>query len=204
MVQTASRQGKQLQFIIAGESRQGTPVHRAGGMISDSEPLKWWNPFDNQPVTVAQIGQLLLQHQGEKRAEHMAADRGIAGMIDRAGAQDRLGAAEQILDLQQIAVAQHRLQRRNPGVGAQHEDAIEARLLGQFAGVDLEGRAGLAIPAGCPTQIAAVGRIADQRFVATRELFAKPGDDRLPLVALAFRLGLVAAQDVRGSREFLQ
>jgi len=32
------------------------------------------------------------------------------------------------------------------GVGAQHEDAIEARLLGQFAGVDL-GRAGLAIPA---------------------------------------------------------
>jgi len=33
------------------------------------------------------------------------------------------------------------------GVGAQHEDAIEARLLGQFAGVDLEGRAGLAIPA---------------------------------------------------------
>src|SRR5215469_18543378 len=34
------------------------------------------------------------------------------------------------------------------GVGAQHEDAIEARLLGQFAGVDLEGRAGLAIPDG--------------------------------------------------------
>src|SRR5262249_39919343 len=33
------------------------------------------------------------------------------------------------------------------GVGAQHEDAIEARLLGQFAGFDLEGRAGLAIPA---------------------------------------------------------
>ena len=32
------------------------------------------------------------------------------------------------------------------GVGAPHEDAIEARLLGQFAGVDL-GRAGLAIPA---------------------------------------------------------
>src|SRR5262245_30517531 len=117
-------------------------------------------------------------------------------MIDRAGAQDRLGAAEQILDLQQIAVAQHRLQWRDPGVGAQHEDAVEACLLGQFAGVDLEGWAGLAIPAWCPAQVAAVGGIADQRFVAARELLAEPGDDRLPLVALAFRLGLIAAQDV--------
>jgi hypothetical protein len=30
---------------------------------------------------------LLLQHQGEERAEHMAADSGVAGMIDRAGAR---------------------------------------------------------------------------------------------------------------------
>ena len=74
----------------------------------------------------------------------MAADGGVAGMIDRAGPEDHLGAAEQVFDLQQIAVAQHRLQRRDPGVGAQHEDAVEARLLGQFAGIDLEGRAGLA------------------------------------------------------------
>jgi hypothetical protein len=49
--------------------------------------------------------------------------------------------------------------------------------------------------------VAAVGRIADQRFVAPRDLFAKPGDDRLPLVTLAFRLGLVAAQDVAGRTE---
>src|SRR5215470_13129645 len=104
----------------------------------------------------------------------MAADSGVAGMIDRAGAQDRLGTAEQILDLQQIAVAQHRLQWRDPGVGAQHEDAIEARLLSQFAGVDLEGRAGLAIPAWCPAQVAAVGGIADQRLVAARELLPSP------------------------------
>jgi hypothetical protein len=44
-------------------------------------------------------------------------------MIDRAGSEDRLGAPKQVFDLQQIAVAQHRLQRRDPGVGAQHEDA---------------------------------------------------------------------------------
>src|SRR6516162_10080035 len=126
----------------------------------------------------------------------MSADSGVAGMIDRAGAQDRLGAAEQILDAQQITVAQHRLQWRDPGVGAQHEDAVEARLLGQFAGIDLEGRAGLAVPACCPAQVSPVGGVADERLVAARELFAEPGDDRLPLVAFALRLGLVAAQDV--------
>src|SRR5262245_27864082 len=89
-------------------------------------------------------------------------------MIDRAGAQDRLGTAEQILDLQQTAVAQHRLQWCDLGIGAQHEDAVEARLFGQFAGVDLEGRAGLASAAWRSAQIAAAGRIADQRLVVTR------------------------------------
>jgi hypothetical protein len=31
---------------------------------------------DDEAVALAQIGQLLLQHQGEERAEHMAADGG--------------------------------------------------------------------------------------------------------------------------------
>ena len=34
-------------------------------------------PFNDEAVALAQIGQLLLQHQGEERAEHMAADGGI-------------------------------------------------------------------------------------------------------------------------------
>jgi hypothetical protein len=42
-------------------------------------------------VALAPAGQLLLQHQGEERAEHMAADRGICGIIDRSGPEDRLG-----------------------------------------------------------------------------------------------------------------
>src|SRR5512134_136028 len=62
-------------------------------------------------VRPAAVSQLLLQHQRQERAEDMATDGGIGGMIDRPGAQDRLGAAEQVLDLQQIAVAKHRLQR---------------------------------------------------------------------------------------------
>jgi hypothetical protein len=35
-------------------------------------------------------------------------------------------------------IAQHRLKRGPPGVGAQHEDPVEARLLGELAGIDLE------------------------------------------------------------------
>ena len=68
----------------------------------------------------------------------MAADGGVGGMEDRPGAHDRLGPAEEVLDLEQIAIAQHRLQRRHLGVGAQDEDPVEARLLGELAGVDLE------------------------------------------------------------------
>ena len=51
-------------------------------------------PFDNKAVAVAQIGQLFLQHQGEERAEHMAADGGIPGMIDRAGPEDSLSSID--------------------------------------------------------------------------------------------------------------
>src|SRR5215831_3382586 len=117
-------------------------------------------------------------------------------MIDRADPQDRLGAAEEVFDLQEIAVAQHGLQWRDPGVRAQYEEAVVARLLGQLARIDLEGGAGLAARARRPAQIAPVGGIADQRLVATRELLGEPRDDRLPLIALAFRFGLVAAEDV--------
>jgi hypothetical protein len=56
-------------------------------------------------------------------------------VIDRAGPEDHLGAAEYILDLQQIAVPQHGLQWRDPSVGAQYEEVVLARLLGQLAGI---------------------------------------------------------------------
>ena len=76
------------------------------------------------------------------------------------------------------------------------EEAVVAGLVGELAGIDLKGRAGLAVGARRPAQVAAVGGIADQRLVAARELLGEPGDDGLPLVAVAFRFGLVAAQDV--------
>jgi hypothetical protein len=84
---------------------------------------------------------------------------------DWARVEYRLALAKQLLDLQQLAVSQHGLQRRHVGNGSQHEDAIKARLLGELAGIDLK----------CPftsdcaslTQIAAIGGIADQCLLAT-------------------------------------
>ncbi len=47
-----------------------------------------------------------------------------------------------------------------------------------------------------PAQIAAVGGIADQRLVTACELLGEPGNDGLPLGALAIGFGLIAAQDI--------
>jgi hypothetical protein len=88
------------------------------------------------------------------------------------------------------------LQWRDPGVRAQYEEAVVTRLLGQLAGIDLEGGARLAARARRPAQIAPVGGIADQRLVDARELLGEPRDDCLLLIALPLRFGLIAAENV--------
>jgi hypothetical protein len=42
------------------------------------------------------------------------------------------------IDLEEIAVAQDRLKRGDLRVGAEHENPVEARLLGELARIDLE------------------------------------------------------------------
>ena len=61
-------------------------------------------------------------------------------MKDRAPVVLGLALAKELLDLLQLAVSQHGLQRCLVGFGSQHEDAIKARLLGELAGIDLECR----------------------------------------------------------------
>ena len=78
----------------------------------------------------------------------MAADSGIGLMEDGAGVEAGLGNPEQGLELKQVTVADDGLQRGDPGIGAQHADAIVAGLIGKLAHVDLEGvAAGLEIAA---------------------------------------------------------
>ena len=59
-------------------------------------------------------------------------------MVDGPRPHQRLGGAEELLHLDQVAVAQDGLQGRDPGIGAQYEQAVIARLLGQLAGIDLK------------------------------------------------------------------
>ena len=64
----------------------------------------------------------------------MASDRRVAGVVDRAGAQLDLRPSEQVLNPQQFPVPQHGIERRHCGAGAEHEDAVEAGLVGELAG----------------------------------------------------------------------
>src|SRR3982751_271089 len=98
--------------------------------------------------------------------------------------------SEELFHLDQVAIAQNGLERRDPGVGAQHEQAVIARLLGNLADLDreglLRGRA----------QVAAVGGVADQRLVAPLELLIERRNDRGAVGGVLLRLSFVPADDI--------
>ncbi len=89
-------------------------------------------PFRREAGFTREIVEMLLHRQRQEGAEDMAANGGVGGMEDRPRAHDRLGSAEQVLDVEKIAIAQQ--QRRDLGVGSKHEDPVEARLFGELAG----------------------------------------------------------------------
>src|SRR5207302_7853861 len=84
------------------------------------------------------ILEFLGEQQGKKGAEHVAANGHVAAMVDWASGQHGLGLAEQLLDPQQVAVAQHDLKRGELGVGAQHIEPVKARVFGDPRLVDGE------------------------------------------------------------------
>jgi hypothetical protein len=82
------------------------------------------------------------------------------------------------------------LQRRDLGVGAQHEQAVIARLLGNLADVDREGLL------GSGAEVSTVGGVADQRLVAPLQLLIERRNDGLAVGGVLLRLSFVAADDV--------
>ena len=65
---------------LAGDSGAGgdtLAVLLDGRLLEAVEVAEEVGPFDNQAVALAQVGQLLLKHQREEGAEHMAADSAI-------------------------------------------------------------------------------------------------------------------------------
>src|SRR5262245_45135601 len=86
-------------------------------------------------------------------------------MKDRTRIEDSLALAKELLNLQQLTVAQYGLQWRHIGISAQHEYPIEASLLGELAGIDLECR--LTADGTALAQIAPVASVADQCLLTT-------------------------------------
>ncbi len=124
-------------------------------IIDDVLPFRHGETSRRQPVH-----QLLAQHQGEEGAEDVATDGGVGAMENRPRGEQRLGGEKALLHRQQVAVAQHDLQGRQPGVGAQHEQPV-------VGGIRLDpGRIDGEAAAGGLGQEAAVAAIADQRLVA--------------------------------------
>ena len=95
-------------------------------------------PFRRDTRFAQEIIEMLLHREGQERTKHMATDGGVGRMEDWSRAHDRLRAQEEIFDLQQIAIAEHGLQRRHFRVRPQHEDSVETGLFGELSSVDLE------------------------------------------------------------------
>ena len=88
--------------------------------------------------------------------------------------QQVLGGAEGPLDAPELLVAQHRRQRREIGVGAQHEEAVEAGIVISFGAVDGE------VAFARDLEEAAITGVANQCLVALAKLPPQCGDDALP------------------------
>ena len=84
------------------------------------------------------ILQLLLQHQGEEAAGHVAANGLVELVKDRPRGEQALGRSEGPLHRPQALVAEHGFERREIGVGAQHEDAVELGVLLHLGAIDGE------------------------------------------------------------------
>ena len=120
----------------------------------------------------------------------MAANGHVAAVVDRPGGEHGLGLAQQLFDPQQVAVAQHDLQWRDLGIGAQHVEPVEARVFGDPRLVDGEvlARDGL--------EITAKAAVADERLVASGEFGAQSLEDGTALLGVAPGLGEIATDDV--------
>src|SRR5215831_7701974 len=111
-------------------------------------------------------------------------------MKDRTRIEDGLALAKELLNLQQLTVAQYGLQWRHVRISAQHKYPIKASLLGELAGIDLE--CWLTADGMALAQIAPVAGVADQCLLAAPQRILQSCDDGLTIAAIFLGLRLVA------------
>jgi hypothetical protein len=134
--------------------------------------------------------ELDLQHQGQERAEDVAANGLIELVEDGSRGEEMLFGAEDALYRPQLLVAEHGGERVEIGIRAQHEDAVEAHVLGNLGAIDGE----VALADGL--EEAAIARVADQRLVAPLELALEGGYQGRPVGRVLLRLLVIDADDV--------
>ena len=166
----------------------GNPAGDADGCAAHCEALAvMCNDGFGQGVEIAQdVGPLGLnpgmlhpseefvaQHQGEERAEHMAADGGIGFVEDRACIEQALGGPEDLFDCPELLVFQRDLGGGERGVGAQYPHSVEPLLLLSLFAVDGQDTlSGL--------EIALVSLVGDQAFGTAAQLALKRGKQFRP------------------------
>ena len=127
-------------------------------------------PFIATPIGGETVDEVLAQQQSKEGTEHMAANRIIALVKDRARIDDGFCGPENILHDPSLAIAERDNQRRDLRIGTDDIDAVEFGGRGDTLGVDGE----VAVAFGL--EEAAEAFVADQRFVAlTQRLFSPAG-----------------------------
>jgi hypothetical protein len=119
------------------------------------------------------VFQRLAQDERQERAEHVAANGFIGLVIDRPGVENRFCRPEDVLHLEQLAIAQHDGERIEAHVGAQDIEAVMARVLGHSLVVDLE----VLVVRGL--EVAPIGAVGEERLVAAAQAFAQAAQLRL-------------------------
>ena len=120
----------------------------------------------------------------------MTADRLVELVEDRSRGEQALGRAERPLDPPQLLVAEHGFERREIGVGPEHEDAVELGVLFRLGPID-----GEMVVAG-RRQETAVAFVADEGLVALLQLPLQRGQDRGPGGGVLLHLFAIATDDV--------
>ena len=82
--------------------------------------------------------QLLLQHQGEKADTTHGREWSRRAHGNRARGEQALRGSERVLHHPQMFVAKHGFERREIGVGVQHEDSVELCVLLRLGAIDDE------------------------------------------------------------------
>jgi hypothetical protein len=158
---------------------------QVGEVVDDALPFERFLSAGGQAVD-----QFLSQHERKEGNEDVAADGGVGLVEDGAGGEQCLGGLEGVLHRQEVAVAEDHLQRGQPGVGAEHEQAVETGVRLDLGRID-----GEPLALGCAEEATKAG-VANQGLVALGELTFESDEDGGPGLGILVRLLFVAAQHV--------